>query len=299
MADKALLQHTAQRMLNEYPKYRDTQANPNLVVKMCVEGNAQFPSDVRIIIENLMRQGRLAVSTVYSDSFARLAKVAPEYFPLESNEHLVLQALGNQDASIQNVVAAVKSVEDSLGLNAYGQQREYERQQKAITDRQNQEQFAKDDAEADEVIAELLQPFLDDDGNLKRYRDGSQIPYAKYANRKAELEPMTIVQLRAEIAPIREAQRVKHSPPQTSAKKLAHQRQPKRSPNSITAVMRSWTTRISDSWDGDLENMDGKFVPWSLKFVQMLEPDVIKGLIRKYGAPQFEIMCRQGQGAGQ
>ena len=296
MADKALLQHTAQRMLNEYPKYRDTEANVQIVVNVCVETNAQFPSDVRRVIENLMRQGRLAVSTVYSDSFARLAKVAPEYFPLESNEHLVLQALGNQDATIQNVVAAVKSVEDSLSLNAYGQQQEYAHQQKAIADRQNEEQFAKDDAEADEIIAELLQPFLDGDGNLKRYRDGSQIPYAKYANRKAELEAMDIVQLRAEVAPIREAQRVKALSPADLRKEIG-------APTT--------TQKLQELYQGRYAVMDKRgyevpasatpqngltptFIPWGLKLVQHLDPETIKSLIRRYGAEQFERACREG-----
>ena len=284
------------RMVNEYPKFRGVEANHALGLRACAQANAQYPLDARRIIEGLIQSQRFTVSPVYADSFARLAKVAPEYFPLESNEHLVLQALGNQDASIQNVVAAVKSVEDSLSLNAYGQQREYERQQKAITDRQNQEQFAKDDAEADEIIAELLQPFLDGDGNLKRYRDGSQIPYAKYANRKAELEAMDIVQLRAEVAPIREAQRIKQLSAADLRKEIA-------GPTTTQKLQELYQGRYAVidprgyevPGSATLQNgLTPTFIPWGLKLVQHLDPETIKGLIRKYGAEQFERACREG-----
>lgn len=303
MVDRDLLKHSVERMLNEYPKYRNVQANQDLVVNACIQQKAQYAPDVRNILERLIRERTLTVSALYADSMQRLAKVAPEYFPSDANENIILGALGYKDPTIDNVVAAVKSVEGSLGLNAYGQQRAYDEQQKALRDAKTQAQFAKDDEEADAIIAELLQPYLDEDGNLKRYRDGSQIPYTKYANRKAELEQMSIVQLRAEIAPVREAQRVKGLSAadlrkeiggQTTTQKLQHLY------DKRFAVMDPRGYQIPGSVT--LENIEAKFVPWtsvlSLLNQNVINPDEIRRLIRLYGNEQFEAVC-SGKGARQ
>ncbi len=280
-------------ILDGYAIYRGVQANEDIAFQACKD--AEGGQKAREIIDGLINRGQLSPSQAYRDSMATLESACPSYFPSGANELLLKKALGDCDPNWQNILTALRLVQNDLCLNQRGQAKadaDYAREKQEQADLA---QFAKDDEEADAIIAELLQPMLGPDGNLRRYSDGSTVPYSKFAARKAELEAMSITALRAEIAPIRERERIEKLSP-VEYRKETHQTQ-------------TTARRLTEMYDArypvippegyevpgsaTLQNgLTPTFIPWSLKLIQVLEPEVIKGLIRRYGAPQIESACR-------
>ena len=123
-----------------------------LVVNVCVEANAQFPSDVRRDhreldaprtpsgVHGLLRFFRTSGKSCAGVFPARKQRAPGSPGPRQPGRQHPERCRGGKERRRQ-------PQPECLWPAA-----EYERQQKAITDRQNQEQFAKDDAEADESL---------------------------------------------------------------------------------------------------------------------------------------------------